>query len=53
MLNLASEYVDTKNIKHNVEHIILPEKDYASKERVLEELFLALTKKSPKTSDRV
>lgn len=48
MLNLASEYVDTKNVKHNVEHIILPEKDYISKERVLEELFLALAKNPKK-----
>ena len=53
MLNLASEYVDTKNVKHNVEHIILPEKDYISKERVLEELFLALAKKSKKTPNFV
>lgn len=46
MLNLASEYVDTKNVKHNVEHIILPEKDYISKERILEELLSVLAKKS-------
>lgn len=48
MIKLASEYVDIKNNKHNVEHIIMPENDNISKERILEEIMSALTKKSKK-----
>ncbi|MGN1107196.1 MAG: hypothetical protein ACI4RH_11130 [Huintestinicola sp.] len=53
MIKLANEYVDIKNIKHNVEHIILPEKDNISKDRILEEILLALVRKPKKVTDLV
>lgn len=46
MANLKNEYIDIKDIKHKVEHLIIPTKTKNSKERVIEELFTALTRTS-------
>lgn len=45
MLKLVSEYVDTKNIKHTVQHAVLQEDDACNRERIIEELMFALTNK--------
>jgi len=44
MTNLKNEYIDAKDVKHKVEHIIMPTYDKNSKERVIEELFSVLTR---------
>ena len=44
MSNLKKEYTDTKNIKHKVAHSIASGKDNDSKERVIEDIFHALTR---------
>jgi len=44
MANLIKEYIDIKEIKHNVEHIILSSATKNSKEQITEELFRALTR---------
>lgn len=44
MANLTKEYVDIKNIKHNVEHSILSTDKKNSKEQIIEELFQALAR---------
>lgn len=44
MADLKNEYIDTNNIKHKVEHIVVSAYDKNSKERITEELFNALTK---------
>lgn len=49
MPKLANEYTDIGNVRHKVEHTVLPENDDYSRERILEELILALTKKYDKT----
>ncbi len=43
MANLAKEYTDQKNIRHNVEHLILSSDKKNSKEQIFEELLHALT----------
>ena len=43
MADLKNEYVDTNNIKHKVSHIIISNYDKNSKERIVDELFSALT----------
>ncbi|MBP0965481.1 MAG: hypothetical protein J5999_09365 [Oscillospiraceae bacterium] len=48
MMKLLNEYTDIGNVRHKVEHTVLPEKDNYSRERILEELMLALTKKYDK-----
>lgn len=44
MTNLMKEYTDIKNVKHKVEHLVLPADDTDSKEQILKELFHALTR---------
>lgn len=44
MADLKREYTDIKNIKHNVEHIIISTNDENSKEQIVEQLFYTLTK---------
>lgn len=44
MAVLAKEYVDTKDVKHKVEHLVLSADDKNSREQLLEELFRVLTK---------
>jgi hypothetical protein len=44
MANLKDEYTDIKDRKHRVEHITVYEEDPANRERLKEELFLALTR---------
>lgn len=46
MTNLSKEYVDIKNVKHKVEHLIVSTETKNSKERIIEELFNALTRAS-------
>ena len=42
MANLKDEYTDIKDRKHRVEHFTVHEEDPANRERLKEELFLAL-----------
>lgn len=44
MANLKDEYTDIKDRKHRVEHFTVHEEDPANRERLKEELFLALTR---------
>lgn len=44
MANLKDEYMDIKDRKHRVEHVTVHEEDPANRERLKEELFLALTR---------
>lgn len=44
MANLKTEYTDTKDVTHRVEHLTVTEGG-RSREQVMEELFTALTKK--------
>lgn len=44
MSKLRTEYTDIKNVKHRVEHVIVTDGNNKSKEQLLEELFIALTK---------
>lgn len=45
MAKLKTEYTDVKDIKHHVEHTTVTEDDRKNREQILEELFIALTKK--------
>ena len=44
MIKLKSEYTDIKNVTHTVQHTVLHKKDTALRERILEDLLIALTK---------
>ena len=44
MADLKDEYTDIKDRKHRVEHFTVHEEDPANRERLKEELFLALTR---------
>lgn len=44
MADLKTEYTDIKDRKHRVEHFTVHEEDPADRERLKEELFLALTR---------
>lgn len=48
MQKLRTEYTDVKDVKHHVEHILLTEKEQRSRERIMEELYTALTRESRK-----
>ncbi len=50
MAKLISEYTDVRNIRHKVEHTVLSDNNKDSRERILEEIMLALTKKYRKKS---
>ena len=50
MANLKEEYIDTRDRTHKVEHILVPPEDKATKERIVEELFQALTRTGKKIS---
>ena len=50
MINLKTEYTDVKDKKHKVEHHIVSDEDKNDKERVVEELFHALTKSGKRIS---
>jgi len=43
MLKLKTEYIDVKNTRHNVEHVIVPADDN-NRERVISDLFRSLTR---------
>lgn len=38
MVKLTTEYTDTKNVRHKVEHILPTGNDESAKERIAEEL---------------
>ena len=44
MANLKEEYTDVRDRIHKVEHTVLPAEDKEARERIIEELFCALTK---------
>ena len=44
MANLKREYTDIKDNNHRVEHQIVSEQDDSSRERILHELYHALTR---------
>lgn len=44
MTSLKKEYIDTKNIKHKVEHTLASDETRNSREQIVEELFNALTR---------
>lgn len=41
---LATEYIDIMDVRHRVEHLVVPADDRHSREQILEELFLILVK---------
>lgn len=43
-MHLTTEYTDIKDVKHNVEHLTIPAEEKNSRERIVEELFNALTR---------
>lgn len=45
MANLITEYTDTKDVKHSVEHITVTDGSKKAYEQILEELLIALTRK--------
>lgn len=45
MANLTKEYIDTKDIRHKVEHKVISTGERRSKEQIIEELFVVLTKR--------
>ena len=44
MANLKTEYIDVKDKKHQVEHLIVSDDEKDNRERIVEELLHALTK---------
>lgn len=44
MANLLKEYIDIKDMKHKVDHLVISADDKNSKERIVEELFNALAR---------
>ena len=48
MTELIYEYIDTKHIRHSVEHIILPADD-AGRERIIDDIRNALLRKRKAT----
>ena len=45
MADLTKEYIDTKDIRHKVDHQVVSTDDRRSKEQIIEELFSVLTKR--------
>ena len=45
MAKLISEYTDTKNIKHSVEHVTLPAGEDTNGERIIEDILNVLLRK--------
>lgn len=43
MAQLQTEYTDVKDVKHQVEHVIVAENDKKTREQLMEELFTALS----------
>nr|WP_302020174.1 hypothetical protein [uncultured Acetatifactor sp.] len=44
MATLTKEYTDIKDIRHNVEHLVMPTNDKRHRDQLLDELFHALIK---------
>ena len=45
MADLTKEYIDTKDIRHKVEHQVVSTDERRSKEQIIAELFAVLTKR--------
>lgn len=45
MIDLTKEYIDTKDVRHRVEHQILPTDDKKVTEQIMGELLYVLTKR--------
>ena len=45
MTELKTEYTDTRDVTHRVEHLTVTESSGRSREQILDELFTALTGK--------
>ena len=45
MAELVSEYTDTKNIKHAVEHLMPPANEDTNRERIIDDILSALQRK--------
>lgn len=50
MADLKEEYTDIRDRIHKVEHTVVPVEDKATRERIIEELFCALTRTGKKIS---
>ena len=50
MAILKSEYTDIGNVTHKVDHFVVPPEDGRSKEQIIGELLLALTKPNKRFS---
>ena len=48
MADLKEEYTDIRDRIHKVEHMVVPMEDKAAKERIIKELFCALTRTGKK-----
>ena len=48
MAKLKEEYTDTRDRTHKVEHILVPTEDKTARERIVDELFQALTRTGKK-----
>ncbi len=44
MATLTKEYTDIKDIRHNVEHLVMPDDDKRHRDQLLDELFHVLIK---------
>ena len=44
MANLKTEYIDARDVKHDVEHLTVAEDGNPNREQLLEELYTALAK---------
>jgi len=49
MADLKCEYTDIKNVKHQVEHQLIPSDSKDSREQIMEELLTALTRAGKRT----
>lgn len=45
MTKLKTEYTDTRDVTHRVEHLTVTENSGRNREQILDELFTALTRK--------
>ena len=50
MAQLQTEYTDVKDVKHQVEHVIVAENDKKSREQLMEELYSALARNNSRIS---
>ena len=50
MAQLKMEYTDVKDVKHQVEHVVVTENDKKSREQLMEELYSALARNDSRIS---